>query len=113
MAKGYWIVRVDIDDPDQYKKYTLANSAPLKKYGARFLVRAGQFQAVEGTARSRNASLAGPTTTSRGRGRPRRVQSRHASANQAAKARRSQARVNASTNESARDTETTSALARR
>ena len=61
MAKGYWIVRVDIDDPEQYRKYTLANSGPLKKYGARFLVRAGRFTAVEGSARSRNAVIEFPS----------------------------------------------------
>ena len=37
MAKGYWIVRVDITDMDQYKNYVAANAAPLAKYGARFL----------------------------------------------------------------------------
>ena len=61
MAKGYWIVRVDIDNPDQYKKYTLANGAPLKKYGARFLARAGQLTVVEGSSRSRNAIIEFPS----------------------------------------------------
>ena len=28
MAKGYWIVRVDITDMEQYKKYVAANAAP-------------------------------------------------------------------------------------
>ena len=46
MAKGYWIVRVDIADPEQYKKYIAANAAPLRKHGARFLVRAGTYEAV-------------------------------------------------------------------
>ena len=27
MSKGYWIVRVDINDPDTYKKYVAANAA--------------------------------------------------------------------------------------
>jgi uncharacterized protein (DUF1330 family) len=38
VAKGYWIVRVDIADPEKYKEYIAANGAPLKKYGAKFLV---------------------------------------------------------------------------
>ena len=53
MTKGYWIGRVDIDDPEQYKKYTIANGAPFVKYGAKFLARAGQMQAIEGSARMR------------------------------------------------------------
>ena len=61
MAKGYWIVRVDIRDPEQYKNYIAANAAPFRKWGARFLVRAGRHEAVEGTARSRNAVIEFPT----------------------------------------------------
>ncbi|MEO6747230.1 MAG: DUF1330 domain-containing protein [Caldimonas sp.] len=61
MAKGYWIVRVDIADPDRYKAYTIANAKPLAAYGARFLVRAGQFENVEGTSRTRNAVIEFPS----------------------------------------------------
>jgi uncharacterized protein (DUF1330 family) len=61
MAKGYWIGRVDVTDPDAYKNYVTANAEPFRKYGARFLVRAGQFQAPEGTSRSRNVVIEFPT----------------------------------------------------
>ena len=61
MAKGYWIVRVDISDQEQYKKYVAANAEPLKKYGARFVVRAGKFENVEGGSRTRNAVIEFPT----------------------------------------------------
>ena len=61
MAKGYWIVRVDIADPEQYKKYIAANAAPLRKHGAKFLVRAGTYETVEGTSRSRNAVIEFPS----------------------------------------------------
>jgi uncharacterized protein (DUF1330 family) len=61
MPKGYWIVRVDIEDPERYKAYTTANSGPLAKYGARFLVRAGKFESVEGSARTRNAVIEFPS----------------------------------------------------
>jgi uncharacterized protein (DUF1330 family) len=54
MAKGYWIVRVDVADPEQCKAYIAANAEPLRKYGARFLVRGGRFDAMEGTSRERN-----------------------------------------------------------
>ena len=40
--KGYWIAHVNITNPERYKDYVAANAAPLKKYGARFLVRNGE-----------------------------------------------------------------------
>ena len=61
MPKGYWIVRVDISDEQKYKAYIAANAEPLKKYGARFLVRAGRYENPEGTSRSRNAVIEFPT----------------------------------------------------
>lgn len=61
MPKGYWIVRVDIGDEQKYKAYIAANAEPLKKYGARFLVRAGRFENPEGASRSRNAVIEFPT----------------------------------------------------
>jgi len=42
MSKGYWIARVDITDLEKYQTYIAANAEPLKKYGARFLVRGGR-----------------------------------------------------------------------
>ena len=44
--KGYWIAHVGITNPERYKDYVAANGAPLKKYGARFLVRNGESQVV-------------------------------------------------------------------
>jgi uncharacterized protein (DUF1330 family) len=61
MAKGYWIVRVDIADPERYKAYTTANARPLARYGARFLVRAGKFENPEGGSRTRNAVIEFPS----------------------------------------------------
>jgi uncharacterized protein (DUF1330 family) len=61
MPKGYWIVRVDITDQEKYKAYVAANAEPLKRYGARFLVRAGRFENPEGTSRTRNAVIEFPT----------------------------------------------------
>ena len=60
MAKGYWIVRVDVTDQEKYKAYIAANAEPLKKYGAHFLVRAGRFENPEGTSRTRNAVIEFP-----------------------------------------------------
>ena len=61
MAKGYWIGRVDVDDLEAYKKYVEANAAPFAEYGARFLVRGGQFVNPEGTSRSRNVVIEFPS----------------------------------------------------
>ncbi len=46
--KGYWIAHVDITNPERYKDYVAANAAPLKKYGARFVVRNGESQVPKG-----------------------------------------------------------------
>jgi uncharacterized protein (DUF1330 family) len=61
MAKGYWIVRVDITDPEKYKAYIAANAAPLKRHGGRFLIRAGKYETPEGTSRTRNAVIEFPS----------------------------------------------------
>lgn len=61
MPKGYWIVRVDITDPEQYKSYIAANAKPLAQYGARFLVRGAPFENAEGTSRARNAVIEFPS----------------------------------------------------
>ena len=61
MAKGYWIARVDVADPEGYKGYVTANAAPFKAFGARFLVRGGPFENPEGACRSRNVVLEFPS----------------------------------------------------
>lgn len=61
MPKGYWIVRVDVNDQEQYKKYAAANAGALRKFGARFLVRAGEYIAPEGTAKARNTVVEFPS----------------------------------------------------
>jgi uncharacterized protein (DUF1330 family) len=61
MSKGYWIARIDVADPEQYKAYVAANAAPFRKYGARFLVRAGRFENPEGTSRTRNVVIEFPS----------------------------------------------------
>ena len=57
MAKGYWIVRLDVTDPEGYQAYIAANAEAFHKYGARFLVRGGKFECVEGASRTRNVVL--------------------------------------------------------
>ena len=61
MAKGYWIARIDVTDPEAYKAYVAANAGPFKKYGARFLVRGGRFENPEGSCRTRNVVIEFPS----------------------------------------------------
>jgi uncharacterized protein (DUF1330 family) len=60
MAKGYWIARVDVRDEEGYKPYAAANPPIFKKYGARFVVRAGKYERLEGTSRPRNIVIEFP-----------------------------------------------------
>jgi len=61
MAKGYWVARVDVADPEGYKAYIAANAEPFRKCGARFLVRAGRFENPEGSSRTRNIVIEFPS----------------------------------------------------
>lgn len=61
MAKGYWMVRVTVTDPERYKDYIAANKAPLEKYGAKFLVRGGAYEVVKGASRDRHVILEFPS----------------------------------------------------
>ena len=55
--KGYWVVHVDVSDPEAYKAYVAANAVAFRKYGAKFLVRGGRFVGQEGSSRTRNVVL--------------------------------------------------------
>jgi uncharacterized protein (DUF1330 family) len=57
MPKGYWIVRVDVRDPEIYQQYVKANAAAFAKYGARFLVRGGKHVVTRGNAPARNVVI--------------------------------------------------------
>jgi uncharacterized protein (DUF1330 family) len=61
MAKGYWIARVDVRDPERYKDYVATAKPAFEKYGANFLVRGGAYEAMEGKARARNVVIEFPT----------------------------------------------------
>jgi uncharacterized protein (DUF1330 family) len=57
MPKGYWIGRVDVHNPEGYQPYTVNNPAIFAKFGAKFVVRGGQFENPEGQSRSRNVVI--------------------------------------------------------
>jgi uncharacterized protein (DUF1330 family) len=60
MAKAYWIAHVDVTDAEGYKTYQAANAVAFRKYGARFLVRAGACEIAEGKLRSRHVIIEFP-----------------------------------------------------
>ena len=61
MAKGYWIVRVDVSDTQAYTAYAAANGEAFAAHGGRFLVRGGEFEAVAGSSRARNVVIEFPS----------------------------------------------------
>ncbi len=61
MKKGYWLIRVDIIQPDIFTDYASKTGPALDAYGGKFLVRAGRSQSVEGGARSRNSVIEFPS----------------------------------------------------
>ena len=54
MPKAYWMVRVSVRDAERYPDYLAAAKTAFEKYGARFVVRGGAFETMEGNARDRN-----------------------------------------------------------
>lgn len=61
MAKGYWMVHVDVSDLEVFKHYAAATPPVLAKFGARFLARAGKHESAEGAGRSRNTIIEFPS----------------------------------------------------
>ena len=54
MPKAYWIVRVSVRQPERYPDYLAAARPAFEKFGAKFIVRGGAFELMEGHARERN-----------------------------------------------------------
>lgn len=57
MAKGYWVVHVRVNDPDTYAQYVAAAKDPFAKYGARFIVRGGAAEQIEGSLNERHVVI--------------------------------------------------------
>ncbi len=57
MTKAYWVAHVDVDDVETYKNYIAANRAAFAAYGARFLVRGGEYVQKEGKSRARTVVI--------------------------------------------------------
>lgn len=54
MTKAYWIVRVSVRDQQRYPEYLAAAGPAFEQFGAKFVVRGGTFETMEGNARERN-----------------------------------------------------------
>ena len=61
MAKTYWIARVDVSDPETYKKYVETAKPAFERHQAKFLARGGRTEVLEGKARSRNVIIEFPS----------------------------------------------------
>lgn len=61
MPKAYWIARVTVTDPDQYKLYAEAAPAAFKKYNAVVLARGGRYEHLEGPGKPRNVVIEFPS----------------------------------------------------
>lgn len=57
MAKGYWIARLDVENDEEYAKYRSLNAVAFAKYGAKFLVRGGDYKLARGEGRKHNVVL--------------------------------------------------------
>ena len=58
MPNGYWIARVAVTNPERYGAYARALPSVIERFGGRFLVAGGRFEAVEGEAKPRNVVIA-------------------------------------------------------
>jgi uncharacterized protein (DUF1330 family) len=59
--KGYWIGHSDVTNGESYKRYMIADQAPIGRFGGRYLVRGGASEVTEGKARSRTVVLEFPS----------------------------------------------------
>lgn len=61
MAKGYWIVSIDVQDMDGFAAYGKVVRPLLVKWNGVFVVRAGSQTIVEGSSRGRNVVIEFPS----------------------------------------------------
>lgn len=53
MPKGYTIGHITVNDPEAYKDYIERDTPILEGYGARFIMRGGQSETMEGETQNR------------------------------------------------------------
>ena len=57
MAKGYWVARVDVQNEAEYATYRSLNAIAFAKYGAKFVVRGGEYKLARGEGRKHNVVI--------------------------------------------------------
>ena len=57
---AYFIARIDVSNPEEYGKYASKTLEIVKKFGGRFLVKAGAFEQVEGSGPDRHVVVEFP-----------------------------------------------------
>lgn len=60
MIKAYWVAHVDVKDADAYMSYIQANAKAFDKYGAKFIIRGGAQEQLEGQTRARTVVIEFP-----------------------------------------------------
>ena len=61
MPKGYWIAHATVTDQAKYDEYRAGVATPFEKYGAKFLVRGGAAEVLEGAAKKRHIVVEFPS----------------------------------------------------
>lgn len=57
MAKGYWIVHVDVNDAERYKEYVRLDNLVFEEFDCNVLARGGRHIGPESDVRSRHVIL--------------------------------------------------------
>lgn len=61
MAKGYWVVHLDVTDVAAYQRYREFVQPFLDQNGGRFVIRGGQQEVTEGSVRPRTVIVEWPS----------------------------------------------------
>jgi len=61
MAKGYWVVHLDVTDVAAYQRYREFVQPFLDQHGGRFVIRGGQQEVTEGSVRPRTVIVEWPS----------------------------------------------------
>ncbi len=59
--KGYWIAHIDVADAVGFEPYMVASQTVFGAFGARYLVRGGRYQVMEGHGRTRHVVMEFPS----------------------------------------------------
>jgi uncharacterized protein (DUF1330 family) len=61
MPKGYIIGHITVRDPEAYKEYIARDTPILERLGAKFIIRGGQSEVMEGEAFNRHVCIEFPS----------------------------------------------------